>query len=229
MLRRIVILAGGRLLGSAPWRRRSGRLFPQRADPYAATAERRRPWVPRMTLGHSRHGYKEAVWDQSSGVPAATRAGVSQLRKRPLVNPRTKDKKNGHPRLRADRGQTITHTACRVVAFHTSSLASAERSLTGARTLGLVHLLSFMSEFVRQKQERLWQRDKSQQFDSGRRLAPRSASIRFVKNRRPFIARSPSCADRRLPAVADRAQQCRLTTQRMQHPNARVAAGGGAG
>ena len=30
----------------------------------AATGEWRRPWVFRMTLGHSRHGYKEAVWDQ---------------------------------------------------------------------------------------------------------------------------------------------------------------------
>ena len=30
----------------------------------AATGEWRRPWVFRMTLGHSRHGYEEAVWDQ---------------------------------------------------------------------------------------------------------------------------------------------------------------------
>ena len=29
-----------------------------------ATGEWRRPWVFRMTLGHSRHGYEEAVWDQ---------------------------------------------------------------------------------------------------------------------------------------------------------------------
>ncbi len=29
----------------------------------AATGEWRRPWVFRMTLGHSRHGYEEAVWD----------------------------------------------------------------------------------------------------------------------------------------------------------------------
>ena len=28
------------------------------------TGEWRRPWVFRMTLGHSRHGYEEAVWDQ---------------------------------------------------------------------------------------------------------------------------------------------------------------------
>ena len=30
----------------------------------AATGEWRRPWVFRITLGHSRHGYEEAVWDQ---------------------------------------------------------------------------------------------------------------------------------------------------------------------
>jgi hypothetical protein len=30
----------------------------------AATGEWRRPWVFRLTLGHSRHGYEEAVWDQ---------------------------------------------------------------------------------------------------------------------------------------------------------------------
>ena len=30
----------------------------------AATGEWRRPWVFRMTLGHSRHGYEEGVWDQ---------------------------------------------------------------------------------------------------------------------------------------------------------------------
>jgi transposase len=30
----------------------------------SATGEWRRPWVFRMTLGHSRHGYEEAVWDQ---------------------------------------------------------------------------------------------------------------------------------------------------------------------
>lgn len=30
----------------------------------AETGEWRRPWVFRMTLGHSRHGYEEAVWDQ---------------------------------------------------------------------------------------------------------------------------------------------------------------------
>ena len=30
----------------------------------SATGQWRRPWVFRMTLGHSRHGYEEAVWDQ---------------------------------------------------------------------------------------------------------------------------------------------------------------------
>ena len=30
----------------------------------SATGEWRRPWVFRMTLGHSRHGYEDAVWDQ---------------------------------------------------------------------------------------------------------------------------------------------------------------------
>jgi transposase len=30
----------------------------------ATTGEWRRPWVFRMTLGHSRHGYEEAAWDQ---------------------------------------------------------------------------------------------------------------------------------------------------------------------
>jgi transposase len=30
----------------------------------AGTGQWRRPWVFRMTLGHSRHGYEEAVWDQ---------------------------------------------------------------------------------------------------------------------------------------------------------------------
>lgn len=30
----------------------------------AETGEWRRPWVFRMTLGHSRHGYEEAVWEQ---------------------------------------------------------------------------------------------------------------------------------------------------------------------
>jgi transposase len=30
----------------------------------ASIGEWRRPWVFRMTLGHSRHGYEEAVWDQ---------------------------------------------------------------------------------------------------------------------------------------------------------------------
>src|SRR5687767_3059051 len=30
----------------------------------AATGEWRRPWVFRLTLGHSRHGYEETVWDQ---------------------------------------------------------------------------------------------------------------------------------------------------------------------
>jgi transposase len=29
-----------------------------------ATGEWRRPWVFRLTLGHSRHGYEEAIWDQ---------------------------------------------------------------------------------------------------------------------------------------------------------------------
>jgi transposase len=29
-----------------------------------ATGEWRRPWVFRMTLGHSRHGYEEVAWDQ---------------------------------------------------------------------------------------------------------------------------------------------------------------------
>jgi len=29
------------------------------------TGEWRRPWVFRLTLGHSRHGYEEAVWDQT--------------------------------------------------------------------------------------------------------------------------------------------------------------------
>jgi transposase len=29
-----------------------------------ASGQWRRPWVFRMTLGHSRHGYEEAVWDQ---------------------------------------------------------------------------------------------------------------------------------------------------------------------
>jgi len=29
-----------------------------------ASGEWRRPWVFRLTLGHSRHGYEEAVWDQ---------------------------------------------------------------------------------------------------------------------------------------------------------------------
>jgi transposase len=31
----------------------------------AQTGEWRRPWVFRLTLGHSRHGYEEAVWDQT--------------------------------------------------------------------------------------------------------------------------------------------------------------------
>lgn len=31
----------------------------------AATGEWRRPWVFRMTLGNSRHGYEEAVADQT--------------------------------------------------------------------------------------------------------------------------------------------------------------------
>ena len=31
---------------------------------HAQTGEWRRPWVFRMTLGHSRHGYEEAAWDQ---------------------------------------------------------------------------------------------------------------------------------------------------------------------
>jgi transposase len=31
---------------------------------HAETGEWARPWVFRMTLGHSRHGYEEAVWDQ---------------------------------------------------------------------------------------------------------------------------------------------------------------------
>lgn len=31
---------------------------------HAETGEWRRPWVFRLTLGHSRHGYEEAVWDQ---------------------------------------------------------------------------------------------------------------------------------------------------------------------
>jgi len=30
----------------------------------SATGEWRRPWVFRMTLGHSRHGYEEGAWDQ---------------------------------------------------------------------------------------------------------------------------------------------------------------------
>jgi len=32
----------------------------------AATGQWQRPWVFRMTLGHSRHGYEEAVWDQKT-------------------------------------------------------------------------------------------------------------------------------------------------------------------
>ena len=31
---------------------------------HAGTGEWRRPWVFRLTLGHSRHGYEEAAWDQ---------------------------------------------------------------------------------------------------------------------------------------------------------------------
>ena len=31
---------------------------------HAGSGEWRRPWVFRLTLGHSRHGYEEAVWDQ---------------------------------------------------------------------------------------------------------------------------------------------------------------------
>lgn len=31
---------------------------------HAGSGEFRRPWVFRLTLGHSRHGYEEAVWDQ---------------------------------------------------------------------------------------------------------------------------------------------------------------------
>jgi transposase len=34
----------------------------------AATGQWRRPWVFRMTLCHSRHGYEEAVWDQKVGT-----------------------------------------------------------------------------------------------------------------------------------------------------------------
>ena len=34
----------------------------------AATGQWRRPWVFRMTLCHSRHGYEEAVWDQKIGT-----------------------------------------------------------------------------------------------------------------------------------------------------------------
>lgn len=30
-----------------------------------ALGEWRRPWAFRSTLGHSRHGYEEAVWDQT--------------------------------------------------------------------------------------------------------------------------------------------------------------------
>jgi transposase len=34
----------------------------------ATTGQWRRPWVFRMTLCHSRHGYEEAVWDQKLGT-----------------------------------------------------------------------------------------------------------------------------------------------------------------
>jgi transposase len=30
----------------------------------ATTGQWKRPWVFRLTLSHSRHGYEEAVWDQ---------------------------------------------------------------------------------------------------------------------------------------------------------------------
>jgi hypothetical protein len=43
---------------------RPGRFLPRRADARCPTGEWRRPWVFRMTLGHSRHGYEKAVWDQ---------------------------------------------------------------------------------------------------------------------------------------------------------------------
>ena len=66
----------------------------------AATGEWRRPWVFRMTLGHSRHGYEEAVWDQKletflrlherafrdlGGVPAGHSPRQSQSRRRARV------------------------------------------------------------------------------------------------------------------------------------------------
>jgi hypothetical protein len=44
------------------------------------TGQWRRPWVFRMTLCHSRHGYEEAVWDRSSRASSRctrTRLGTS--------------------------------------------------------------------------------------------------------------------------------------------------------
>src|SRR5688572_8540421 len=43
----------------------------------AATGEWRRPWVFRLTLGHSRHGYEEAVWDQKLATFLGPRACLS--------------------------------------------------------------------------------------------------------------------------------------------------------
>ena len=66
----------------------------------AGTGEWRRPWVFRLTLGHSRHGYEEAVWDQKletflrlherafrdlGGVPAGHSPRQSQSRGRARV------------------------------------------------------------------------------------------------------------------------------------------------
>ena len=42
----------------------AGGLLPGAADAGRRSGQWRRPWVFRMTLCHSRHGYEEAVWDQ---------------------------------------------------------------------------------------------------------------------------------------------------------------------
>src|SRR5205823_2836149 len=66
----------------------------------AATREWRRPWVFRMTLGHCRHGYEEAVWDQKlETLLRLPRARVSRLRGRPACRVARQFESGGRPRL----------------------------------------------------------------------------------------------------------------------------------
>ena len=65
----------------------------------AAMGEWRRPWVFRMTLGHSRHGYEDAVWDQKLETFLRLHERVSRLRRSPARRAPRQSVSGGGPGL----------------------------------------------------------------------------------------------------------------------------------